>query len=452
MGCTIGKNRHGNLNFRLYHEGREWKEAIDPSLADTRENRRRAEKRAKLIDAEIRAGVFNYLRWFPHGNRAEKFRSVTPSLSFPPDTTVGDYFEFWIDNLAPSRLGKNALGSYRSHLKKWILPTIADIASASLTGTHVRQLQTFMRQRGCSVTLINRTLHHAFRALVRDMRGQGLLQRNVFDREFVKKFKEDPEQEPDPYSPEERTRILTWFWENQRHYYAFVYTRFWTGLRPGEATALRLRDIDLDNGIMFVRRSRSKGHEGETKTRKRRAFRLLPEVVEVLRPELSRERDPNDFVFRTKGHLRRDGKIVGRHPINQSNFQKRTWRECLESLGIRQGHFYNTRHTYISTLLSIGKPIGFVAKQVGASAVVIEKHYWKWIAKKDDLRMPAGTVEAPKSDEASVKTRYPTRYPLPKFSSEKNSRLEKAEKNQDVRHGGRSRTRTCDLLHVKQAL
>ena len=48
------------------------------------------------------------------------------------------------------------------------------------------------------------------------------------------------------------------------------------------------------------------------------------------------------------------------------------------------------------------KPIGFVAKQVGASAVVIEKHYWKGIAKKDDLNMPPGAVAAPRIDEVGV--------------------------------------------------
>jgi len=365
MGCTVGKNRHGNLYFRLYHEGREWKEAIVPPLKDTRENRRRADKRAKLIDAEIRAGMFDYLRWFKDGNRAADFSTATHSSNLSPDTTVADYVEFWLENLALSRLGMNALGSYRSHLRKWVLPVVGELPCAVLTGGHVRELQALMRKNGCSPTLVNRTVHHAFRALVRDMRGHGLLQTQIFDREFVKKLKEDPEQEPDPYSQEERTKILSWFLENQFHYYAFVFTRFWTGLRPGEATALRIRDVDLNDGIMFVRRSRSKGHEAGTKTKKRRTVRLLPEVLEALRSIMPPDADPNEFVFKTKGHTRRDGRIVGRYPINQSNFQKRSWRTCLEALGLRQRPFYNTRHTYISTLLFVGKPIGFVAKQVG---------------------------------------------------------------------------------------
>ncbi len=452
MGCTTGRNRHRNLYFRLYYKGRDWQEAITPPLRDSRENRRRANLRARLIDAEMRTGVFDYLRWFPQGNRAAEFRAEPVSARLPPETTVQQYFDIWIGQLAPSRLGNNALGSYKSHLKRWVLASLGQLPCQSLTGAHVRQLQAFMKQRSCSPTLINRTLHHAFRAIVRDMRGHGLVIGEVFDGEFVKKLKEDPEQEPDPYSAEERTRILSWFLENQPHYYAFVYVRFWTGLRPGEATALRVRDVDLDNGILFVRRSRSKGDEGATKTKKRRAVRLFPEVLEVFRSVMQLDADPNDYLFKTKGHPTREGKIVGCHPINQSNFQKRIWRECLESLGVRRRPFYNTRHTYISTLLSTGKPIGFVAKQVGASAVVIEKHYWKWIAEKDDLKMPPGVIDAPRADQSAVQNRDPNRDPLPKFSSPKKLAAEKVKRNRTAKNGGRSRTRTYDLLHVRQAL
>ncbi len=452
MGCTISKNRHGNLYFRLYHERREWKEGIQPPLKDTRENRRRAEQRAELIDAEMNAHVFDYLRWFPHGNRADEFRRTLSLVEFSPDSTLQDYFDFWIEKLAPSRLGKNALGSYRSHLKKWVLPFIGNLPCRSLNGIQVRQLQTVMKQKGCSPTLINRTLHHALRALTRDMRGHGLLDNNIFDRDFVKKIKEDPDQEPDPYSANERSRILTWFSKNYPHYYEFVFMRFWTGVRPGEATALRNRDVDLMSPVVFVRRSRSKGDEGGTKTKKRRIVQLLPEMVEVLRSHIASDADPNDYVFKTRGRLNRKGIIIGRHPINQANFQRRIWRPCLESLKIRQRPFYNTRHTYVSVLLSLGKPIGFVAKQVGCSAAVIEKHYWKWIAKKDDLVMPAGVVDAPTAKQPGDQNRYPNRHPFAFPSPSKKSEREKTKRNRNVKGGGRSRTRTCDLLHVRQAL
>ena len=54
--------------------------------------------------------------------------------------------------------------------------------------------------------------------------------------------------------------------------------------------------------------------------------------------------------------------------------RKGSGERALGLLRMRQRPFYNTRHTYISTLLSLGKPTGFVAK-VGCSATVIEKHY-----------------------------------------------------------------------------
>ncbi len=172
-------------------------------------------------------------------------------------------------------------------------------------------------------------------------------------------------------------------------------------------------------------------------------------MIEVLRFYLSPEANPNDYLLKTKGRLDQEGTVIGCRPINQGNFQRRIWRKCLESLEIRQRPFYNTRHTYISTLLSIGKPIGFVAKQVGASATVIEKHYWKWIAKSDDLTMPEGVVDAPRIQQSSDKNRYPNRYPLTNFSALRNSASKKRKEDQRVKNGGRSRTRTCDLLHVR---
>jgi len=452
MGCTVDKNHHGNLRFRLYHQGKEWAEAIRPPLKDTVENRRKAEERSRIIDAEIRGGVFDYIRWFRHGNRAAEFRRTKALVDIDLDITVEKYFEIWINQLAPSRLGKNALGSYRSHLNKWVLPTLGSLPCHSLNGAHVRQLQTTMKQCRCTPTLINRTLHHALRALVRDMRGQGLLDNNIFDGDFLKKLKEDPDQEPDTYTAEERSRILSWFLETYQHYYDFVYMRFWTGIRPGEATALRLRDLDLDNKVAFIRRSRSKGDEGGTKTKRRRVVRLLPQVVNILRKYISSDTDPQSYVFKTKGHLNREGKIIGCHPINQSNFQKRIWRRCLKALNIRQRPFYNTRHTYISTLLSLDKHIGFVAKQVGCSATVIEKHYWKWIAKKDDLTLPSGVVDSPRTKRSEGKTRHPSRYPFASSSPPKILKHAKVKENRKVKSGGRSRTRTCDLLHVRQAL
>ena len=49
-------------------------------LKDTPQNRKRLEARAQLMSEEIAAGTFDYLKWFPYGNKADQF---TPKVNKP---------------------------------------------------------------------------------------------------------------------------------------------------------------------------------------------------------------------------------------------------------------------------------------------------------------------------------------------------------------------------------
>lgn len=66
LGCKVKVNRHGFLAFRLF-----W-------------NKQRSWEGTGL--REIKAGKFDYLKWFPEGNRAEELRPKTAAPG-----TVGEY-------------------------------------------------------------------------------------------------------------------------------------------------------------------------------------------------------------------------------------------------------------------------------------------------------------------------------------------------------------------------
>src|SRR5437870_5378746 len=72
MACKVKVNRHGNLAFRFYWNGREFWQGTD--WKDTKKNRTKAEGKAVEITEEIKAGTFDYLKWFPEGNKADEFR------------------------------------------------------------------------------------------------------------------------------------------------------------------------------------------------------------------------------------------------------------------------------------------------------------------------------------------------------------------------------------------
>ena len=71
MACKVKVNRHGFFAFRFYWNGREFWQGTD--WTDTPKNRAKAEGKAVEMTEEIKARTFNYLKWFPKGNKAHEF-------------------------------------------------------------------------------------------------------------------------------------------------------------------------------------------------------------------------------------------------------------------------------------------------------------------------------------------------------------------------------------------
>ena len=69
-----------------------------------------------------------------------------------------------------------------------------------------------------------------------------------------------------------------------------------------------------------------------------------------------------------------------------SNFYKREWVPILRANKIRLRPFYNTRHSYVSFLYSIGPKSGFILSQTGDSIKTLETDYAKYIKEADDNR------------------------------------------------------------------
>src|SRR3990170_250082 len=118
MACKVKVNRHGNLAFRFYWNGREFWQGTDWN--DTPKNRTKAEGKAVEITEEIKAGAFSYLKWFPNGNKADDFRPKSETDNKPH--TVGEYFRVWIESKKPPAVRAGQERDYRAHFKRYILP------------------------------------------------------------------------------------------------------------------------------------------------------------------------------------------------------------------------------------------------------------------------------------------------------------------------------------------
>src|ERR1051325_2014469 len=116
MGCTLRPNRHGYLAIRVWGftdpQGRVLDSNEGTDFKDSPGNRARLAADVAVIRAEIAAGRFDYLRWFPNGNKAALFRPKPP----PVGITVEQYKERWLPRkLRSPDLRKSCKRDYERH-------------------------------------------------------------------------------------------------------------------------------------------------------------------------------------------------------------------------------------------------------------------------------------------------------------------------------------------------
>ena len=392
MACKVDANRHNRLRFRLNYHGREWTEGI--GLKDTVKNRMRADARAVLISEEMERDEFDYLRWFPNGNRAHEFgaKQSAPAVEIKP-LTVRKFYEEWIEKKKPPFVRLSLQRDYQQHFKTNILPFMGDMELNAVTVDTLESFRLYLvDERGLALKTARNIMDGSLRAMFRDAGRR--LERNPLNDLPNNWWPRLPQREPDPYSEQERDKILAYYRNNRPYWaYAFVYFRFWTGTRPSEVTALKWGSVDLISAKATFALSRHLGEENATKTRaSRRTVSLLPNVVDLLKSIVPLRVEPDSYVF-TNG----EGQ-----PIDQAEFG-RAFQGVLRVLEIRPRPFYNLRHTFISIALTLGCNQKWIAEQTGTSIAMIQEHYGRYIRDDGDALLRA-YVEKPKLDAVSQKT------------------------------------------------
>ena len=133
-----------------------------------------------------------------------------------------------------------------------------------------------------------------------------------------------------------------------------------TGLRRGELLALRRLDVDLEAGLLRVRRSFRRGRFDSPKTRS--SVRAVP-LGQRVRAELAKHLEsskfvePDDLVF---GHPRTG------NPYDPSNMRIR-FQAARERAGLRPMRFHDLRHTYGTQMAAAGAPLRSIQAWLGHS-------------------------------------------------------------------------------------
>jgi integrase len=136
-----------------------------------------------------------------------------------------------------------------------------------------------------------------------------------------------------------------------------------SGLRAGELFGLHAEDVNLNRGIIFVRRSVYRGQEVSTKTRKgNRCVWIDSQTVKLLREFLAGRTEGRLFQTRNSTPLSSELIRMVLHPL-------------CDQVGIPRGGMHSFRHGRVSHLQMNNVPSDFIKDQIGHSSLRTTEGY-----------------------------------------------------------------------------
>ena len=283
--------------------------------------------------------------------------------------TVGEYLDRWLRDVRDT-VRESTHERYGYAVRPHIRPALERIKLRDLTPAHVRWFYRERLDSGLAPATVHKlhvVLHKALKAAVVD----GLIPRNAA---VGLKLPRITREEINPLSPEQARRFLEAARGDRLE--ALYVLALSAGMRQGELLALKWEDVDLENGLLRVRRTLTRTDKtfllGEPKTKKsRRTIRLTKGAVSSLRVHLALQLKEIERI----GSLYQPGGLVFATGIgtivNPSNLRNRSFKTLLKRAGLPPVRFHDLRHTCATLLL--GKDVNpkIVSEMLGHASVSV---------------------------------------------------------------------------------
>lgn len=347
-----------------------------------------------MVLSEINLGEFDYQSRFPSSRKATKL-VTTVSVR-----TIGELCDLWL-KVKETELAANTLRKTASQIEtlKFIINVntpISTIRHSDILKYRNELLngETYYRNatRGNKMGRTVRTADNYISllcTLLRFAHHSGFIKHKPFDG--IRKLQK-VRTKPDPLSKLEFSQLMESESGQSQNMWKFA---IYSGLRHGELAALAWEDVDLENGVVHVRRNLTAiGTFGPPKTDAGfRKIKLLEPAVEALRAQ--RELTALQPKSKVMYHHREFGKTETQRlrfvfiPRLRKGEQKpyysvssigARWNAAVKRAGIRRRNPYHTRHTFACWLLSAGANPSFIANQMGhENAQMLYEVYGMWI-------------------------------------------------------------------------
>ena len=308
--------------------------------------------------------------------------------------TVKQFAEAWLRNLEEEDLSLRTKRCYQQNIRMRIIPLLGAYTFSALTvGVVHNFLQHISRQviQPEQKTLSKDSVRLA-RATLSKLLGDAILSDLISwnpVKQLPRRRHQTQTDEAHPMNETERIRFLDTITQLEQDHqlttpYAMLYPLLMkTGLRPSEALALTVTDLDLQQQQICVNKAMDlEGRVKSTKTRTHRLVDLSTQLTQDLDTYMTwihAEAIRTGTVSPIWLFPRPDGQPLADRQV------RKIFQRIVCKAGLAGFRTYDLRHTYASTLLSRGVPLLYVAQQLGhTKPSTTLKYYARWLPTKGE--------------------------------------------------------------------
>lgn len=315
------------------------------------------------------------------------------------DMRVGKWLTYWLDNIARPRVKPGTFTSYRTHVNRYLIPSIGRRPLSRLSAAHVREMHAYVRSQGCNSTTA-RNAHRTLAAALNDAVKDGRVARNVA---ALVNAPPKAASKRGALSFTEAKAVLSHAGERMASRWLAA---FLLAARQGECLGLRWEYVDLDRGMVDLAWSLQKvayehgctprcsartakgcpqkylpvpdgfeftqldGNLCLLRPKSRTSQRVLPlpdmlwEALKLRRIQSLAEPNPHGLVW-----TRPDGR-----PINPKD-DWTAWKALLLSAGVRSFTLHEARHSTVTWLAEGGAAENVIVGIAGHSDVMVSRSY-----------------------------------------------------------------------------
>ncbi|WP_030180407.1 tyrosine-type recombinase/integrase [Streptomyces sp. NRRL S-813] len=399
------RTRQPNGRSSIYHgtDGK-WHGRVTVGIRDDgKPDRRHVERKTR---AEVTAAV----------RELERQRDAKSIRKAGRPWTVKTWLTHWVENIAPLAVNENTMVGYGVAVRKHLIPALGAHRLDKLKPEYIENFYGRMVADGRKAGTIHQ-IHRTFRTALNEAVRRGHLARNPVQ---LAKAPRVSEEEVEPYTVEEVQRLLRA--ADDRRNSARWAVALALGLRQGEALGLKWADVDLDRGVLMVRRSRRRPRyahgcgdtcgrkagycpqrqrtnpeTADTKSRAgRRAVGLPSQLVDLLRTHQAKqqaERAAAGAAWTDEGWL--FATPTGRGTSPRTDYDD--WKELLDDAKVRDGRLHDARHTAATVLLILGVSERAVMGLMGWSTTAMAARYQHMVdsVRSDVARQVDGLIWKP---------------------------------------------------------